>query len=64
MYPRQIFSALLLVLALDELEAELAGGEPGEEEGEGGVLEEPLLRILAILVHRVSHQVEVYVLIR
>lgn len=62
-YPLQVLPALLLVLALDELEAELARGEPGEQEREGRVLEEPLLSIFTVLVHRVSHQREVYVLV-
>jgi hypothetical protein len=48
-----------MVLGLDEVEAFGGGGEPGEHEGKGWVLKEPLLCLLAILVHRVSHKCEV-----
>ena len=56
----KVLLTLLMVLGLDEVEAFGGGGEPGKHEGQGGVLKEALLCLLAILVHCVSHESEIY----
>lgn len=45
---------------MDVLLALLASGELDEQVGEAGVAEEPLFRLLTVLVHGVTHYREVY----
>jgi len=51
----EIFGTFFVILGLDETETLVARSEPGKKEGEGWMLEEALLSLLAILIHGISH---------
>lgn len=55
----KVFFAFFTELFFNELLAGFAGGEACEEEGKLSILEEFGLSFLAVLVHCVSHNIEV-----
>ena len=60
----KVLLAFLVELLIGKLQSLLRMCEPSKEKSKDRIREESLLRLLAILIHRVSHQREVYRVVR